>query len=186
MMGRGNLVESIPYRDAAHGGLTYYFEGNNNSSGNRIAWNGTQGPNGERVYDNGLILDAMQGHLDANGNLVVDGINNIIAPADRYYNWTYNWGADSPTNYEESIFDNSYLKLRELTISYQVPTSITQKFACKGLTVSAYGRNLAFLYKNLPAFDAEATDGTSWMSQANIGGSTATARSFGCSVRVSF
>jgi outer membrane receptor protein involved in Fe transport len=185
LMGRGNLVESMPYRDAEHGGMTYYFEGNNNGSGSRIAWSGAQGPNGERVYDNGLILDAMKGKI-VDGNLVVTGRNDIIAPADRYYNWTFNWGADDPTTYEEAIFDNTYLKCREITLSYQLPKSITQKFACKGLTLSAFGRNLFYIYKNLPAFDAEATDGTSWMSQANIGGSTATARSFGFSLRMSF
>ncbi|MDR1556605.1 MAG: SusC/RagA family TonB-linked outer membrane protein [Tannerellaceae bacterium] len=177
MMGRGNLVESLPYRDAAHGGLTYYFEGDD-FGGKRIAASSGTGPKGERVYDNGMILPGVKQDGSA---------NDIIVPADYYYVSTYNWGTGDPNvEYGHSIFDNSYLKFRELSLGYSLPAKIAQKFACKRLTLSVYGRNLCFLYKNLPAFDAEATDGTSWISQTQIGGSTATTRSFGISLRASF
>ncbi|MDR1939117.1 MAG: SusC/RagA family TonB-linked outer membrane protein [Tannerellaceae bacterium] len=176
MMGRGNLVESLPYRDAAHGGLSYYFE-KDDFGNSRIGTAGAIGANGEAVYDNGMILPGIK----------QDGTkNDIIVPSDWYYKSTYNWGADGNIDYSKSIFDNSYLKLRELSLGYRLPASIASKLACKSLSVSVYGRNLLFLYKNLPAFDAEATDGTTWISQVVIGGSTATTRSFGLSVRASF
>jgi hypothetical protein len=38
----------------------------------------------------------------------------------------------------------------------------------------------------MEGFDAEATSGTDWMHQAAIGGSTATTRTFGFSLRASF
>lgn len=177
MMGRGNLVESMDYRDAEHGGLAYYFEGNNNSTGKCIPASSSAGPNGERVYDNGMILPGVK----------ADGTpNDRIIPSDQFYNQTYNWGSDEPTYYSHSIFDNSYLKLRELSIGYTFPKSLSEKFACRNLSVSVFGRNLFYLYKNLPGFDAEATDGTTWITQASIGGATATTRSFGLSVRASF
>jgi hypothetical protein len=114
--------------------------------------------------------------------------NDLIVPIDQYYNWSYNWGPDpgGVTEYSHAVFDNSYVKMRELSISYRLPESITRKFACKNLTLSIFGRNLFYFYKNLPAFDAEATDGTTWMSQTSIGGSTATTRTFGFSIRASF
>jgi TonB-linked SusC/RagA family outer membrane protein len=179
MMGRGNIVESMPYRDAAHGGLTYYFEGDNlNIQSRRIAFSGDVGPNGERVYDNGMILPGVK----ENGTA-----NDIIVPADYYYNSAYNWGASDPhVEYGHSVFDNSYLKVRELSISYRLPEAISHRFACRNLTLSIFGRNLFYVYRNLPAFDAEATDGTSWLSQVVIGGSTATTRTFGFSIRASF
>jgi hypothetical protein len=177
MMGRGNLVESLPYRDAAHGGLTYYFEGDDFAAQIVPATGISTGPNGERLYDNGVILPGVK----------EDGTpNDIIVPSDWYYVNSYNWGTGGATEYAHSIFDNSYLKFRELSIGYRLPVKVAQKFACKNLSLSIYGRNLCFLYKNLPAFDAEATDGTSWISQTQIGGSTATTRSFGFSLRVSF
>ncbi|MEG1544039.1 MAG: SusC/RagA family TonB-linked outer membrane protein [Tannerellaceae bacterium] len=177
MMGRGNLVQSMDSRDAEHGGLSYYFEGNDPSTGNCVPIQTGTAPKGEKIYDNGMILPGVRPDGSA---------NNTIIPADKFYNQTYNWGTDAPTYYSHSIFDNTYIKLRELSLGYSLPKALIGKFACRNLTVSVFGRNLFYLYKNLPAFDAEATDGTTWTSQIEIGGSTATTRSFGVSLRASF
>ena len=179
LMGRGSLVETMKWRDAANGGQKYYFQDNNHSAGICVPYNGAgnRGPNGEIVYDNGMVLDGVK----------QDGAkNDTMIPSDVWYNWTYNWGTGDPTYYAHSIFDNSYCKVREIALSYSLPKNLTSKFACKNLTVSVFGRNLFYLYKNLPIFDVEATDGTSWVSQASIGGSTATTRTFGISLRASF
>lgn len=177
LMGRGSLTNSMKYRDAEHGGLTYYYEGGDIANGTLIATSSEAGPNGEKVYDNGMILKG----VNSNGEK-----NTTMLASDQWYNWTYNWGTGAPTYYSHALFKNTYVKLRELSLSYTLPKTLTNKFACNNLTVSAFGRNLFFLYKNLPIFDAEATDGTSWMSQASIGGSTVTTRSFGVSLRASF
>lgn len=177
LMGRGSLEESMPYRDAAHGGIRYYFENGDTKNGKRIAYNKATGPNGERIYDNGMILPGVK----ADGSP-----NDIIIPSDQWYNWTYNWGTGHPTYYSHALFKNTYLKVRELSLSYYLPKELTKKFACNNLSFSVYGRNLFYIYKNLPIFDAEATDGTNWQSQAVIGGSTVTTRSFGVSLRASF
>ena len=180
LMGRGSLVESMKWCDAAHGGISYYFENNDHANGACIPYNGKagdKGPHGEYVYDNGMILDGVR----------QDGTkNNIILPSDQWYMYTYNWGTDVPTYYAHSVFDNSYCKVRELALSYRFPKKVTSKFACQNLTVSVFGRGLFYLYKNLPIFDVEATDGTTWVSQASIGGSTATTRTFGISLRANF
>lgn len=176
LMGRGTLTNSMKYRDAENGGKTYYLNANNKA----VAHSGPQGPNGEKVYDNGVILQGVK----------EDGSpNDIMIPADNYYIYTYNWGGWDPsdvTYYSHSVFDNSYVKLRELSLTYSIPSKYTSKMNMRNLSVSVYGRNLFYLYKNLPAFDAEATDGTSWISQTVIGGSTVTTRSFGVSLRASF
>lgn len=176
LMGRGSLEDSMPYRDAAHGGKTYYLGADNKP----VPFTGERGPNGEKVYDNGMILKGVK----ADGKP-----NDIMIAADKYYHYTYNWGGYDPadvTYYSHSIFDNTYVKCRELSLGYNLPKSLLSKFKCKSLQVSVYGRNLFYLYKNLPGFDAEATDGTSWITQASIGGSTATTRSVGVSLRASF
>ncbi|MCI5580552.1 MAG: SusC/RagA family TonB-linked outer membrane protein [Phocaeicola plebeius] len=176
MMGRGALEETLWAHDGEGKGLTYYL----NSNMECVPYNGTVGPNGERIHDNGIILEG----VDENGNK-----NTKMIGADKLMNWTYNWGGYDPsdvTYYSHSSFSNDYVKLRELTIGYNFPKSITEKFHCKSLQLSVYGRNLFYFYKNLPIFDAEATDGTSWVSQSWIGGSTATTRSFGFSLRASF
>ena len=176
MMGQGALKETLSYHDGEGKGLTYYIDGGNNV----VPYNGSVGPNGERIHDNGMILEG----VDENGNP-----NTKMIAGDKFLYWTYNWGGYDPTDvtyYSHGLFKNSYLKVRELTIGYNLPKAVAEKFYCKNLQLSLYGRNLFYIYKNLPIFDAEATDGTSWISQACIGGSTATTRSFGFSLRASF
>ena len=165
MMGCGSLGESLPFRDAEHGGLTYTLE-----LGGKTY-----------TYENVMILDGVRNN-GAGGYVK----NDIVVPSDYYYNESYNWGGYGYVDYSHSIFENTYAKLRELTFGYSLPKSVSSKFACKNLTVSIFGRNLFYFHKNLPAFDAEATDGTSWVSQTSIGGSTATTRSFGFSLRANF
>ncbi len=173
LMGRGSLVNSMDHRDAAHGGLTYYFA---NNDGNNMPTQGLGG-SGIYTYDNGMILPGVK----------QDGSkNDIMIEADKYYNWTYNWGVGDPTYYSHAIFDNSYVKVREIALSYTLPKKLLSKFNCRNMTMSVYTRNPFYIYKNLPIFDAEATDGTNWLSQSSIGGSTATTRTFGMSLRMSF
>jgi hypothetical protein len=174
-MARGTNVESLAYRDEEHGGLSYYFNNNKNTVANIVPTSASAGPNGEKVLHDGYILPG----VDANGQP-----NTQIVPVSYYYDEMYNWG--SGCDYSNSIFDNSYLKLRELSLSYRLPSALTKKLACNNLTVSAFGRNLFYIYKNMPMFDAEATDGTSWIKQSSISGATATTRTIGFSLRASF
>ncbi len=176
MMGRGNLIESLKYRGLENGGLAYYYTGNV-PTGDKMPVTGTSGPNGERVYEDGLILPGVK----------ADGTkNDKMVSSEVYYTSTYNWGASGNVDYSNSIFENTFVKVRELSLGYSFPKKIAKQLKCNNFTVSVFGRNLFYLYKNLPAFDAEATDGTNWISQTDIGGSTATTRSFGLSLRASF
>lgn len=176
MMGRGAIKETLNYHDGEGKGLTYYLDANRNV----IPYQGAHGPNGEVIHDNGVILEG----VDEQGNP-----NTKMITGDKLLVYTYNWGGYDPsdvTYYSHSLFKNSYVKLRELSLGYNLPKSVVSKIHCKNLQISIFGRNLFYLYKNLPIFDAEATDGTSWISQAYIGGSTATARTVGVSLRATF
>jgi len=173
LMGRGAIIESLNWRDAEHGGLSYYVNSNNV----KVLTTGSQGPNGEKVRDDGLILPGVK----------ADGTpNDIVVSSGTYYPNVYNWGASGNIDYSKSVFDNSYIKVRELSFGYNIPKSIAAKLGCRNLTLSVFGRNLFYIYRNLPLFDSEATDGTDWVSRTSIGGSTATTRSFGATLRMSF
>lgn len=177
----GLTPESLQYRDTEHGGLSYYYAGNNNGSGVPIPIDpsASAGPNGENIYHDGIILP---GIVASTGER-----NTRIIPAGYYYNSTYNWGTEAEQlTYSHSVFDNSYVKLRELTIGYQFPEKMIAKIGLTRLSVSAFGRNLFYFYKALKNYDAESSVGTSWSSQAVVGGSTTATRSFGFSVRASF
>ena len=177
----GLTPESLQFRDTEHGGLSYYYPGNNNASGVPVQVDPSlgAGPNGETVYHDGVILP---GVVASTGEK-----NSRIIPAGYYYNQTYNWGTQpEQLTYRHSVFDNSYVKLRELTIGYQFPEKLISKLGMTRLSVSVFGRNLFYFYKALKNYDAESSVGTSWASQAVVGGSTTATRNFGVSLRASF
>ena len=174
MMGRGTLAESMQYRDEAHGGLAYYF----NADGFCVPANHSDaaGPGGEKIWHNGMIIEGVK----------EDGsVNDQIISSDVWYNWTYNWGVGDPTYYSHAIFKNTYVKCRELTLTYAIPESLTKDW-CSGLKVSVFARNPFYIYKNLPIWDAEASDSTGWTNQAFLEGSTNATRTFGFSLRANF
>lgn len=180
----GNLKSSLANRDPEHGGLLYYAEGNNLKFGDRKLHLVTDKNvkvgdkiDGNVVYGNGVILPGVK----------EDGTPNdiIVTAGETHYN-QYGWGYTGNITYEDAVQKNTYFKMRELSLGYTLPSSLTKKFGCKRLTVSVYGRNLFYFYKSLKDFDAEAVDGTSWIYQAAIGGATATTRTFGFSLRATF
>ncbi len=54
----GLTPEFLKYRDTEHGGLSYYYPGDNNASGMPVQVDPSlgAGPNGETVYHDGVIL----------------------------------------------------------------------------------------------------------------------------------
>ncbi|MDR3220194.1 MAG: SusC/RagA family TonB-linked outer membrane protein [Dysgonamonadaceae bacterium] len=165
---RGVSTISLANRDASHGGLAYQYKGH--------------------TLDNGMIIPGVVEIKDNNGNVTGYAENTTVTPADLYHNMTYNWG-----NSEEgitswfSVHENSYWKLRELVLGYNLPGSIIQKVGLKNMRISVFGRNLGYLYKTLKEIDPESTNGgTSWGGQAGVGYSSSPTRTFGLSLRLSF
>jgi iron complex outermembrane receptor protein len=79
MISRGLLEESLNYMDASRGGLKYYVDGN----GKGVLTDAQQGPNGERVFEDGMLMEGV----------TQDGQPNTNVISQAYYYWnTYNWG----------------------------------------------------------------------------------------------
>ncbi|MDR0560018.1 MAG: SusC/RagA family TonB-linked outer membrane protein [Prevotellaceae bacterium] len=164
---RGLTPKTLKYRDAEHDGMAYQYT----KDGKNFTMN------------NGWIVPGVLQEADGSFRP-----NDIITSIDSYYYLTYNWGNSSPgTTYELSVYENSYWKLRELSVGYDVPENIIRKLAMKNLTVSVFGRNLFYLYKTLKDIDPESTNGgTTWGGQAGVGYSNAPTRTFGISLRATF
>jgi len=173
MMDAGNTTSSLEGREG-HGGLPYYYAGDDYNNQNPTAG---MAPNGEKQFYDGIIFDG----VDAQGNP-----NTQIQPAGIVYDETYGWGSGTYQTYAKSVQKNNYWKLREVSLAYTLPQSISRKFACQRLQISVFGRNLLYFHKSLKEWDAETADGMNWIYQSIVGGSTATTRSFGVSLRASF
>nr|WP_068890548.1 SusC/RagA family TonB-linked outer membrane protein [Pedobacter panaciterrae] len=176
MISRGLLEESLNYMDTEHGGISYYRD----AAGKGIQTSSTQGPAGEKVYHDGML---MQGTLE-NGQ----ANNNIISQA-YYYTQTYNWGGPqySYSRYELYVKKNNYVKMREINLGYKLPVSVANKIGAKNLQISAFGRNLFFVYRTLKDLDPEQmTAGSRWTQTINNAGSNPATRTYGIMLRAGF
>jgi hypothetical protein len=168
-------------------GIAYYIPGDNLSQGAAggavAAGNASQGPNGETVYHDGVIQEGVYGPAAANAGQK----NETIVPYDYLTYQTFAWGTSSQQfTSHRSLFDNSFVKCREMALGYNLPSNLTSKFGCRAMTVSVFGRNLFYVYKAMKNMDAESSIGTNWTNQAIIEGSASPTRTFGLSLRMSF
>ena len=176
MISRGLTEESLKYMDTEHGGLSWYADANGDR---HLVDAGTaQGPNGEVVYDDGIVLDGVK----------ADGTpNDYITTNPEYYLTVYNWGGPqySPnTRYELYIKKNTYVKMRELSLAYQFPKGVVDKLGFQDLQLSVFGRNLFYFYRTLKDMDAEQlTAGSRWNQNVNNAGTNPASRTFGLSLR---
>lgn len=166
----GVLASTLPGRDAAHGGLFYYYPGNDKSKGTVQLPSGTAtGPAGELVYDDGLIFDG----VTADGKA-----NTKILPAQQYYK--------TGRNIEEAfIYDADYVKLREVKLSYNLPAAWIKKLGLVGASVSLVGRNLWIIHKDVPNIDPE-TAFTNGNAQGLEDLTLPTIRSYGFNINLKF
>ncbi|HJY21492.1 MAG TPA: hypothetical protein VJ279_01325, partial [Hanamia sp.] len=135
----GVLASTLPGRDAAHGGLSYYYPGNQTSGKAVQLTNGATAPNGEKVYDDGNIFPGVTADGKANAT---------VLPAQQYYKGFTNVD-------EQFIYDASFVKLREVKLGYTLPSKWIKNIGFQGATVSIVGRNLWIIHKNVPNVDPE-------------------------------
>ncbi len=161
-MSAGVLEKSMKYRDAEHGGLPWTYVGADGKSYQR---------------NDGVKLDG----VNVNTGLP----NDVIISAADYYLEHYYWGK-SAWNEEAMVFDNSYIKFREMNISYRVPDALARKLHLSGLRLSLFGRNLFYIWKTADDIDPEASIGSMWYSQGVDNGASMASRTFGFSVNAKF
>lgn len=178
MTSRGITEESTKFMDAAHGGLTYYLDKN---TGKGIQTTASVGPNGEVVMHDGMLLDGV----------LANGTKNTNVVSQAYYYWvTYNWGGPqySPTTlYNLYIHKNNYIKMREMSLTYNLSSKLAGKVTAKKLSVSVFARNFFYLYRTIKDMDAEQlTSGANWVNNINNAGSQPSSRTIGIMLRASF
>lgn len=150
---------------------------------------------GGDLYDMGVSLQRVTGVLEETAvgreeGVIGEGVmnvgttedpqyatNDVVVPARNFY------GYYSGRQYHEAaVFDGTYVKLREASISYTLPAKWMAGNFLEAVSVSVVGRNLAILFKNATHMDPE-------VSSASLGysyGQLPSARSMGFSVNVKF
>jgi TonB-linked SusC/RagA family outer membrane protein len=138
-------------------------------------------PKRDPVLDNGGgSYDPKSGGI-INPGVLADGTPNtkrIAADSYAVDGW-----AVSPNS--RFVYDASYLKLREVTLTYNLPGSLIKSTPLYGASVSLVGSNLWIIHKNLPYADPEATQ-SSGNVQGWQSGVMPTVRTYGFNIRVQF
>ena len=84
------------------------------------------------------------------------------------------------------VYDASYVKLRELALTYNFPKSVVSKLApLKGIDISLIGRNVWIIHKNLPYADPEDT-ASSGNLQGFQSGSMPNTKTYGFNLKLRF
>jgi outer membrane receptor protein involved in Fe transport len=97
------------------------------------------------------------------------------------------WNADFYSRrHDRGVFDASFIKLREVTLGYNLPKSWLGNSKINSLRLSAYGRNLALLKSNVPHVDPETAFDSSNAMQGIEFGQLPSARTMGISLNASF
>ena len=119
--------------------------------------------------------------------MIVDGVidngDGTYRPNDIPVNPEAYWKSAADSAPGMFIYDNSYVKCREITFSYTFPESMLGK-SIKGLSVSFVARNPFIVWKNIPNIDPDSGYNTSGLGLEY--GSLPSRRSFGFNVNLKF
>jgi len=128
------------------------------------------------IIDKGVIFDASSSKYVAN-----------TVPVQSMQDYWGQYGTNNSAT-EAGVFDASYVKLREVSISYNLPASIfsKQKFI-KGVSFGLEGRNLWIIDAKIPHIDPEVNlFGTGSIGEGVEFYNMPSTRSFGFNVRATF
>ncbi|WP_282014695.1 SusC/RagA family TonB-linked outer membrane protein [Marinifilum flexuosum] len=119
-----------------------------------------------------------------NVGVTEDGSPNTTRARADYYGGAYYWGNSSRNPGALTVYDASFVKLRELALTYNLPKNLISGFA-QNVSLSLVGRNLWIIHKNVPYADPE-SGLSSGLAQGYLSGSYPTVRSWGFNVKVDF
>lgn len=143
----------------------YDFTAGNNELGNPLRDPVTNGPD-----SGGWLFEGVQ----------ADGTPNTIR-RDMTYPGSFGWGQPSAAH----VYDAGYVKLREVSLTYNLDKKILKNTPFTSASISCIGRNLWIIHKNIPYADPEAG-----LSSGNIqgyqSGSYPAVKELGASVKLKF
>lgn len=127
--------------------------------------------------ENGLVGDGvMQAGTDEAGNPIYVP-NNVVVSAEAYNHTAYSQNIAEP-----SVFDASYVKLRQVMLTYRLPNSVMGKLPFRDVTFGIVGRNLSLLYSKVPHVDPETAFSSNDKDQGLEFGQIPSTRSIGFNI----
>lgn len=114
--------------------------------------------NNKTFIGQGVKVVSGKAEWDADGNVIMD--NRVFAPNDKivsYQDYMMNTNpyASGDNKRNQNWFDKTFIKLRDLSVSYAIPQSVCQKIGMKGASVGFVGQNLLMWAKEFRFSDPD-------------------------------
>ncbi|GGK59164.1 SusC/RagA family TonB-linked outer membrane protein [Rufibacter glacialis] len=181
---RGGISNTLNYK-----GVSMYFLVDIRQGGDVFSLDNFYGY-GTGLYEETTQLNDLgnpsRSPVSEGGGVILPGVNEDGTPnTTRVENGEGLFGYYMPQEYH--IYDASYVKLREVSLSYALPAGLMAKLKpFQGIDVSLVGRNLWIIHKNLPYADPEDGLSSGNLGQGYISGSYPSTRNIGVNLRFKF
>ena len=104
--------------------------------------------------EGGLIAEGVKARQEGTKWVSTGEKNDVATTAQAYWNRVASDKGFAVA--EDFIYDASYIALRQVRLSYQLPTSLLERTKVfRGASVAVYGRNLGYLERHTDGFSPE-------------------------------
>ncbi|QDK79045.1 TonB-dependent receptor [Spirosoma sp. KCTC 42546] len=121
-----------------------------------------QGTHGNQIYSQTLAY--LWGGLGDQRNATTTEALNIWTAQNQTDNPAFSNTSKNFNNSSRYVYDGSYTKLKNLSLTYRVPDNLLNKAKIRNLEVYVSGQNL-FMITKYPGYDPEVSNGTNAITQ---------------------
>ena len=187
----GGITNTLKYKDWAlsflidmkHGGQLYSLDMDYGSSSGLYP----QNAGGKNDLGNLARAPLAQGGGIILKGVTSDGHPNTVRIDESDINaGNYTFSSAYGEADKSYIYDASYIKLRELALTYSIPTKTFGHSGIKGIDISLTGRNLWIIHKNEPYADPEQGQASGNASIGFQNGAYPSVRALGANLKVRF
>lgn len=127
--------------------------------------------------ENGIVGNGVMQIGTNEGGDPIYGPNTVAVTAEAYNHTAY-----SQNVAESSIFDASYVKLRQIMLTYKIPNKVFGRLPFKDVSIGFVARNVALLYSKIPHVDPESAFSSEDKDQGLEFGQLPSTRSLGFNI----
>jgi TonB-linked SusC/RagA family outer membrane protein len=121
------------------------------------------------------------------GGVLVQGVDATTGAPVEYRVESNTYWAGLFALHEKWLYDASYVKLRQLSIGYDLPTNIFEQTFIESVSLNAFANNLWLIYSSVEGIDPSEIENTSANGlRWEEGGQLPSSRTFGLNVKIKF
>ncbi|MFD0993125.1 SusC/RagA family TonB-linked outer membrane protein [Tenacibaculum geojense] len=163
----------------------------NNAAGNPVRndISGVNVPAPTSADPNAVNLNVIYGETaNANtGGVFIDGVDSNSGQPASYYVEAQTYWNRLFALHERWIYDATYVKLRQLSLGYDLPASMFENTFVESISLNAFANNLWLIYSSVDGIDPSEIENTSANGlRWEEGGQLPSSRTFGLNVKVKF